>query len=316
MIAPGLLNAALEVWVEENSAGGLAEQSQALSASYRKGQTSSHVSLAAYVATRVPATFAANTKVQAALAAVFREFAPHTLLDVGAGPGVASWAAVAQWSSIDQITMCEQDKNFTVLAAKLNVASGIPALASTEIVLKSEATLGTDIKADLVTASYVLAELPVDQMAQLAKRMWARTTQVLVLIEPGTPQGFARLRAMRDALMQEGAHVLAPCTHQNQCPIQGQDWCHFKTRVQRSRQHMHAKQAMVPFEDEAFSYLIVSRQKVGVAGTRIISPVTHNKVSAEMRLCGSGGFRDMVVASRDKPSYKRAKKAQWGDLWE
>ena len=57
--------------------------------------------MAAYLAYRAPATFAAA-------AAVFRQvqrqrpdWAPRSLLDAGAGPGVAAWAAVAAWPTLE-----------------------------------------------------------------------------------------------------------------------------------------------------------------------------------------------------------------------
>ena len=44
------------------------------------------------------------------------------------------------------------------------------------------------MRADLVIASYVLAELPLEDMAKVAARLWARTAEVLLLLEPGTPK--------------------------------------------------------------------------------------------------------------------------------
>ncbi len=94
------------------------------------------------------------------------------------------------------------------------------------------------------------------------------------------------------------------------------DWCHFKTRVQRSREHMHAKGGTVPFEDEAFSYLILAREPVALSGARIISPPIHTKPGTTFRLCDATGLHDEMIASRDKATYKRAKKKSWGDVWE
>jgi ribosomal protein RSM22 (predicted rRNA methylase) len=313
---PGHLNAAITAWLDHHGRGGLAQSALELSNAYRKGETSAQVNLAAYVATRVPATFEANTKVQHALAAALPHFAPQSLLDMGAGPGVATWAAVAAWRSIEKVTLCEQDKKFAELAATLNAASAFDVLVLADIILKSEATLPADVTADLVTVSYMLAELPQEQMSHIATRLWARAKQVLVVIEPGTPNGFARLRALRDTLLQQGAFVLAPCTHQNICPIAAKDWCHFKARVQRSREHMHAKQASVPFEDEAFSYLVLSREVAPQSGGRIIAPVIASKPGITMRVCDATGCHDERVASRDKPTYKRAKKMTWGQVWE
>jgi ribosomal protein RSM22 (predicted rRNA methylase) len=313
---PGELNAAIAAWLSTNGQGSLSTSSRNLSDAYRQGKSSSHVNLAAYVATRVPATFAANTAAHTALAAALPGFAPTTVLDMGAGPGVATWAAVAAWPTLKNAKQCEQDKNFAGLAASLQSASEVTVLREAAIILKSEASLPPELMADLVVASYVLAELPLESMAQVAARLWARTTHVLLLLEPGTPQGFARLRKVRDALLGQGAHVLAPCTHQNKCPMAVDDWCHFKARVQRSREHMHAKQATVPFEDEAYSYLVLARAAPSPHARRIIAPVTVNKVAATLRLCGPKGLAEEVIASRDKPTYKQAKKAQWGDLWE
>jgi ribosomal protein RSM22 (predicted rRNA methylase) len=312
---PGELNAAIAAWLSHSGQGGLVEKTAQLSASYRKGQSSSAVDLSAYVVSRVPATFAANVKVLAAVTQAMPDFSPHSLLDIGTGPGTASWAALARWPELQKIIQCEQDQTFAWLASKLNAESGIHTLQQTNLLQKSEAALQQDVKADVVVASYLLAELPLHTMPQLAQRLWARTSQVLVMIEPGTPQGFARLRSARDTLSGRGAFVLAPCTHQNACPMKSGDWCHFKTRVQRSREHMHAKNATVPFEDEAFAYLIVSRMQASQFGARIVAPPRNGKVGVVLPLCDGAGLHDEMIARRDKATYKRAKKKTWGQVW-
>jgi ribosomal protein RSM22 (predicted rRNA methylase) len=311
---PGKLDEVVARWLDGQ--GGLAEASAALSASYRKGESSAAVSLAAYVSARIPATFAANARVHASLAEVMPGFAPQSLLDIGAGPGTASWAAVEAWSSISDVTLCEREAGFVQLARELNEASDVSVLQSAKLLHVAEQALAATVAADLVVASYVLAELPLETMPQVAERLWSRTQQALVMIEPGTPQGFARLRAVREQLIERGAHVVAPCTHQLQCPMSGRDWCHFKTRVQRSRVHMHAKQATVPFEDEAFAYLVVARALASSSGSRVIAPPAINKVAATLRVCAEGALQNRTIASRDKAHYKRAKKITWGDVWE
>jgi ribosomal protein RSM22 (predicted rRNA methylase) len=310
---PGDLDAGVAGWLEGR--GGSAVATAELTRAYRAGKTSSGLHLAAYVVARLPATFAANQRVHAALAEALPEFGPQSLLDVGTGPGTASWAACSQWLSLKSVTQCEQDPLFAGLAARLNAASNIEILQSAQLHQTSEAALPLDEKADLVVASYMLAELPLPSVSATALRLWQRTQQVLVLIEPGTPQGFERLRMVREALLGQGAFVIAPCTHQFHCPMAGKNWCHFKTRVQRSREHMHAKQATVPFEDEAYSYLVLSRRPVALAGGRVVAPASINKVAATLPLCDASGLRDEVIASRDKPAYKRAKKIGWGDVW-
>ena len=310
---PGDLDGAVAAWLAGR--GGVAEATAALSRAYRAGGSSSGLDLAAYMVSRVPATYAANRRVQAALAEAWPEFSPRSLLDIGTGPGTASWAAYAQWPSLLSITQCEQDPRFATLALDLNVGSGLVPLQAAKVLRSSEIALSPDVSADLVVASYMLAELPLASMSATALRMWQRAEHVLVLIEPGTPQGFERLRIVREVLLGQGALVIAPCTHQSLCPMASRNWCHFKTRVQRSRAHMHAKQGTVPFEDEAFSYLVLSRTAVVQSGGRVVAPVTVNKVATTLPLCDASGLHDVVIASRDKPAYKRAKKSGWGDVW-
>jgi ribosomal protein RSM22 (predicted rRNA methylase) len=308
---PGALDAAVSDLIEAE--GGLSRQSAELTSAYRKGQSSSSVDIRAYLAARVPATFAANQRVMAEIVELMPGFAPASLLDIGSGPGTACWAALQKWDSVQHITQCEQDASFAQSAESLNAASQIPSLASARLLRMAERSLPIEEKADLVIASYMLAELSLDAMAETAKRLWVRSNQLLVLIEPGTPKGFQRLRIVRDHVLAWGAHVVAPCTHQLACPMAGDDWCHFKVRLSRSRQHMHAKGAVVPFEDEPFSYLVLAREPLPQSGARVLAAPNVTKIEARLRLCVDGKVEDRVIPARDKPDYKRAKRISWGD---
>ena len=169
-------------------------------------------------------------------------------------------------------------------------------------------------KADLVVASYVLAEIPEENCAAIAADLWQSAGAALALIEPGTPDGFARIRAARAALIEAGAHVAAPCTHDGSCPLSGEDWCHFSQRLARSRDHMLLKDANVPFEDERYSYVVVTREKAA-SGARILSSPLAEKPGLTFKLCDENGLRAQFVASRDKDEYRRVRKRGWGDLF-
>src|SRR5262249_26761348 len=54
----------------------------------------------AYLATRLPATYAAIRASLSAIADLRHDWSPQTLLDVGSGPGSVFWAACDQWPSI------------------------------------------------------------------------------------------------------------------------------------------------------------------------------------------------------------------------
>lgn len=307
------LTKALGVLLDGVSRKDLAAAAQKMSAGYRQGATSQAIvtpaQAAAYAVARMPATHAACAAVFARLAEVMPALAPSSLLDVGAGTGAASWAAVGQWPDLTSVTMLDHNPQLRALARKLADAGP---LANAEIL---SGDLGTEKpKADLVVASYVLAELPEASASATARHLWADAPRMLVLIEPGTPDGFARIRKARAALIDEGAHVAAPCTHDNACPLSGDDWCHFSQRLARSRDHMFLKQASVPFEDERYSYVVVTRETVA-SGARILAPPLEAKPGMTFKLCDEKGLRAQFVAVRDKDEYRRVRKRGWGDLF-
>jgi ribosomal protein RSM22 (predicted rRNA methylase) len=138
---------------------------------------------------------------------------------------------------------------------------------------------------------------------------------VLVIVEPGTPAGFARILSCRSALLAAGARIVAPCPAPYPCPIISPDWCHFAQRLPRSRAHLRAKSAEVPFEDEKFSYLAVARESVELApvAARIIAPPRAEKPGIRLRLCTDAHIVERAVLKRDKPAFKAISRKSWGD---
>src|ERR1043166_10274342 len=101
---PAELKAALEAKLKGFSRGDAAARSAAISKNYRDGGGSgtirSETDALAYALARMPATYAAVTAGLNALCEARPEFAPKTLLDIGAGPGTASWAAAGTFPSL------------------------------------------------------------------------------------------------------------------------------------------------------------------------------------------------------------------------
>ncbi|WP_107393521.1 small ribosomal subunit Rsm22 family protein, partial [Streptomyces abyssalis] len=172
--------------------------------------------------------------------------------------------------------------------------------------------------ADLVTVSYVLGELPErDRLAVVDAA--ARAGQAVVVTEPGTPGGYARIIAARDQLAAAGLRVLAPCPHSAPCPmVPGEDWCHFAARVNRSSLHRQVKGGSLPYEDEKFSYVAAARP--GVTGDpadgRIVRRPQKRKGQVLLELCtADSGLRPATVTKRHGTDYRRARDAKWGDAW-
>ena len=88
---PAELRAALEAKLQGLSRNDAAERAALISRTYREGGNSgaitSEADALAYALARMPATYAAVTASLNALGGLRPDFAPATLLDVGAGPG-------------------------------------------------------------------------------------------------------------------------------------------------------------------------------------------------------------------------------------
>lgn len=316
---PPALRQAADRLLEGVSRKGLAEQSARISAQYRAGQTSAGVvgsaaDATAYVLTRLPATYAAGAHVFEQAARTAPDFQPKTLLDAGAGPGGASWAALETWPAIGTATLLDSNRAFLEMAQTL-AAEGPVALRDAHR-LRGDLTAPQDWPAaDLVVASYALAEIAPARQAETVAALWASTLGMLALIEPGTPAGWARILAARDGLIAAGATILAPCPHHAPCPLAAPDWCHFVQRLPRSRDHRLAKGGEVPFEDEKFIYLVAARAGVARREPRILAPPHAAKPGITFKLCTPQGTAEpRFVPRRDKRAYAVARRLDWGDV--
>jgi ribosomal protein RSM22 (predicted rRNA methylase) len=313
---PPDLKAAIDRHLAENVAGSLVDKTKHMSERYRQGGGSgSALDFGAYLVARLPATYAAVSFCLADLARRRPQFLPQTLLDAGSGPGTAAWAATATYPGISTVTFLDNSPPFLKLAGSLAAQSGHAALQGARQLNADLGNLPSEASADLVIAAYALAELPLAKASETANSLWEACENTLLVVEPGTPQGFARIHEVRAALLAKGAHLVAPCTHVNACPMQPPDWCHFSVRLARRREHMHAKKATVPFEDEKFSYLIASRQPGALKGARILSPPAESKAEIRFKLCAENGLTQQSIARRDKAEYKRVRKLDWGGLF-
>lgn len=315
---PPALKAAIEHELGGASRRDLAQRTAATSEAYRAGRGSAGViqgrdDALAYALARLPATYAADARVFAEAQRIAPGFAPTSLLDAGCGPGGGSWAAREAWPSIHAITWFDASAPFLDMAARL-AGDEIAATAQ-----RGDLTSGPFPTADLVLASYALAEIAPAQQAAVVGRLWDATAGVLALVEPGTPAGYARILAARDVLIGAGAQLLAPCPHAAPCPLTPPDWCHFNVRLPRSRDHRLAKGAEVPFEDEKFAYLLAARPGVVAEArtSRILARPKVGKPGIELKLCTPAGrLEHRFVARRDKAAHALARRLDWGDALE
>jgi len=123
------------------------------------------------------------------------------------------------------------------------------------------------------------------------------------------------VRSVRDELVAKGAHVAAPCPTSGACPIVEPDWCHFGARVERSSLHRRVKEGELGYEDEKFSYVALTRSPVVTAGARVVRRPQHQAGLIVLETCTAEGLQTERVGKRDKETFRRARKAGWGDRW-
>ncbi|MGB7978220.1 MAG: small ribosomal subunit Rsm22 family protein [Chlamydiales bacterium] len=302
MQLPEELQSAINQILEKTPQNALRKAREGLSQDYREGRVSPFSDEAkrlAYLGARMPATYAAVRK---ALEGI--DLGGH-LLDLGAGPGTASWAAV---DAVERITLIEKSSKAVELGKELGTFH--PKLRDA---VWLEQSLEAPIpNGDVAILSYVLGEL--DNPLAIVQKAWD-AAPLLVIIEPGTPKGFLLIRKIRQALIDQGAHLIAPCPHALACPIQGGDWCHFSARIERTRLHRALKEGTLGYEDEKFCYLIVSKKPGNSSIARIVRHPLKLSGHVRLTLCNSQGLiEEKTVSRKDQALYRWARNAEWGDV--
>ena len=291
-----------------------------LIANYR-GHTPTHTPIlrdradvVAYAAYRMPATFEAVRTALDAFADAAPGWSPADHVDVGGGTGAATWAVNATWEGTRPVTVLDWAE--PALALGREIAAVNPELKSAEWHRSRIGAALTIESTDLVTVSYVLGELTDADRASVVDAA-AAAAQAVVIIEPGTPDGYTRVIEARDRLTGAGFHIAAPCPHSAACPIvPGEDWCHFSARVSRSSLHRQVKGGSLAYEDEKFSYVAATRFSPAPAPSRIVRKPQIRKGQVLLDLCETEpSLRRETVTKRHGLLYRAARDADWGDAW-
>jgi ribosomal protein RSM22 (predicted rRNA methylase) len=305
-----------------------------------------------YAALILPAAYAQLRGALAAAAARIPLWSPATMLDLGSGPGTALWAASAQWPALQALTAWERELAAITLGRKLAAGSANPALRATRwerVDLTSDRRPTTDDRRpttddrrpttddrrpttdrslpsdprspipdprspthDLVVLGHVLNELDPQARQGVIATAWRLTGGLLLLVEPGTPEGFVVVRAARDQLLAQGAYTIAPCAHDRPCPL-GDDWCHFPQRLKRPDFQRRARAAPSPWEDSKFAYVAMARftPESPIWG-RVIREASSNKAYAEVKVSSIAGVARYRALKRNRDAFRQVKALEWG----
>jgi ribosomal protein RSM22 (predicted rRNA methylase) len=341
---PSDLQDAIERHTASQDGRARARAAAALSDRYREANFAqaalrSAVDYAAYLVVRMPATYAA---VCAALSQA-QQLAPEqpirSVLDLGAGPGTASWAASKLFPHLQRVVCVERDVQLVQIGRELMSEAESEVLRTAEWHTSALEQPLPSGHFDLVILSYSLGELASKHIDDVLHRALQSSAQWLAVIEPGTKQGFASVARAREILLAEGAQLLAPCPHELRCPMQSGDtissaphplapiplperaelrpgdWCHFSVRLERSGEHRRLKSAELGYEDEKYSYVIGSRAECVRAASRVVRHPMRHSGYAQIELCTPEGLQKKTITRSQKEAWRRVRKTDWGDAW-
>ncbi|KAG8834787.1 37S ribosomal protein S22 [Serendipita sp. 399] len=129
--------------------------------------------------------------------------------------------------------------------------------------------LHKDQDKSLAISAFVLSQLPTPAARkQLVKEIWESEAETIILVDQGTSEGFRAIADAREYLLRvanaessgTGAHVVAPCPHDGDCPLKNTpDRCTFRQRFHRPEFQKKTKHANYMFEDVHYSYVVIKR---------------------------------------------------------
>lgn len=251
----------------------------------------------------------------------------ESVVDFGGGPGTFLFA-LSKFKTLNKYTNVEWSDAFigvlNVLVEEF-LSSSIPhthvdSISSNYLELESQ-EIPTN---DLCVFSYTFCECD-NSLASISGLV--ENSKMVLIIEPGTPSGFNNIIQARDKLIEKGFSAIAPCTASNGfCPLRDSesDWCHFVERLDRSRIQKHLIKGVLGYEDEKYSYLLMSKYPIhsparlrrsGGDGKRIISRPNNTKHSVSFEICSEKSGHIVVTKRENKNKFKIVKKSIRGDLY-
>jgi ribosomal protein RSM22 (predicted rRNA methylase) len=292
---------------------------QLLSERYRAPREALHEPIASgdaqalgYAALIMPATYAQLRGAMAATAARVPSWNPVTMLDLGSGPGTALWAAAAHWPSLRSVVAWEREPALIALGRSLARGSQAQLIRSARWERLDLRRIAATGQYDLVVLGHVLNELDAGARRHVVADAWNMTTGLLLIVEPGTAAAFEVVCAAREALLGAGAHTIAPCAHDQPCPLKD-DWCHFPQRLKRPAFQRRARAAPSEWEDSKFAYAAMARfPPAAPIWGRVIREPASNKAYAEAQISARDGVARYRALKRHRDAFRYLKDLDWG----
>ncbi len=203
------------------------------------------------------------------------------VLDWGCGSGIAGRRVVSYFGAAAFASLTLWDHSPVACDFAADVAQKtFPSLRVTQA---TPGFLNSTERIGLLVISHVLNELSVE--ARDALRLLAVRADAILWVEPGTHDVSRQLGGFREQLRGSGFRVVAPCTHENECPMfaigRERDWCHFfapppSEIFADSNWVKFGHRAGIDLRSLPYAFLALDRQ-----GTGTVAPVSDRR-SVEM----------------------------------
>lgn len=273
----------------------------------------------AYLALRMPATYAQFYGALASVAEMLPTWKPVTVLDIGAGPGTGMWAATHVWDSLKNVSCIERERAFSTYGKKMQSEAHFQADVAWEQYDLSSG-LHDDTKYDLVLIGNVLNELSPSLAEKILGQAYSLTKGVLVILEPGTPSGSQLIASCASKLARAGT-LIAPYLNNSYVHDESY-WLHFPQRFirpefqRRLRQIMRESSDMASdWEEAKYSYAAISTLSAEITPyARVVGKVQLQKGFLELPILTAQQIEKVKVLKRNKDAYSFAKNLNWGEL--
>lgn len=280
--------------------------------------TSSDDSLA-YLALRVPATYAQISSALLQIKEILPNFTPKTLLDLGCGPGVGMWAVKELFPSVEQANCLDENQDILSLGEIIQ-KKAYPSFSVSWKRTSLSSNKNTLPSADLVIIASVLNELTLPEINHLISELQKMTNSVIVILEPGNSRGCKIIEDITRKMHKE-RQILAPYVHSSFVESSNY-WIHFSQRFKRPeflrqlRQDMRESTQMASdWEETKYAYVAFGETvKREPAWGRCIGNIKKYKGYIEVPLLTENSIQIIKILKRHKIEYDFAKKLTWGEL--
>lgn len=261
---------------------------------------------------------------------------PRAVLDLGSGPGPMAFAALDAGAA--EVFAADRSKAALAAARSLAQAAGEPlrtAIWDPQRPGPLAALAGTQ-RFDAVIMGHVVNEIFGGDVARRAALVTEAAALLapggsVVVIEPALRETSRALLAVRDALVEKGLAIRAPCLFRGPCParLRESDWCHAERPIEPPALVADiARAAGLRKESVKMSYLVVAPpgeawsdppapRREGGRILRIVSEPLPSKGRLRYMACGPEGRLGLALQEKHvTPSNAAFERLLRGDVVE